>query len=57
MRIKRFPQMISARKLGRSIVVCVCALLVEFTCRSPAYSRASRPQINSCNGFCGPQLI
>jgi hypothetical protein len=55
MRIKRFPQIISVRKLGRSIVLCVCALLVEVTCQRPAYSRASRPHSHSCNGFCRPQ--
>jgi hypothetical protein len=55
MRLKRFPQMISVRKLGRSIVICVCAMLIEISCHSPAYSRASRLHSNSCNGLCGPQ--
>jgi hypothetical protein len=55
MSIKRSPQMIRVHKLGRSIVVCVCALLFEVAGHGPACSRASRPKVNSCTGFCGPK--
>jgi hypothetical protein len=49
-------EMIRVRKLGRSIAVCVCAMLVEAaTCQIPAYSRASRPKTAPYSGFCGPQ--
>src|SRR4051812_44869165 len=55
MRIKQFPQTISRRKLGRTTVVCVCAMFIEVSCHTPVYSRASRQKVNSCTGFCGPQ--
>jgi len=55
-RCRNLVEMIRVRNLGRSIAICVCAILIEaIICHTPAYSRASHPKTAPCPGFCGPQ--